>query len=153
MWDTGYSDWGFCGSPEFLQVIARIVHWLGNICFLPQPFQFICHPSFNSIWSAVYSTVKDPCNKFWFDSTLRFFHSEGSVFSSRHGSWLSWLRFLVLFFSISKYSCINPQVLCFYDFNPEERSSKMFSLSRLGCFTPDYKAEILLALHLCLGLP
>jgi hypothetical protein len=32
-----------------------------------------------------------------------------------------------------------------YDFSPEERSSNIFSLSRLKYFTPDYKAEILLA--------
>jgi hypothetical protein len=29
---------------------------------------------------------------------------------------------------------------------PEERSRKIFSLSRLGYFIPDYKAEILLTL-------
>jgi hypothetical protein len=52
----------------------------------------------------------------------------------------------IMLFIISRYSYINCQVLCFYDFSPEERSSKILSLSRLGYFTPNYKAEILLTL-------
>jgi hypothetical protein len=50
-------------------------------------------------------------------------------------------------------SCINSHVLYFQHFSPEEGSSRILSLSRLGYFTPGYKAKILLTLPSLLRPP
>jgi hypothetical protein len=35
----------FCGFPQLLNTIARIIPCLGHVRFLPNPLQFIYHPT------------------------------------------------------------------------------------------------------------
>jgi hypothetical protein len=74
----------FCGFPQSLQVNAGTFRWSGHDPSLPNPFQFICHPT---MWWYIVSILKVLWNNPWHVAVifrqpqLNFTWTAGSIFS------------------------------------------------------------------------